>query len=185
LYLLLLLRFRLNFENCFKRRDNEFKLRIKYHTSKKWIANVLAHPINSINSILVADTHEIADYNKKNPNQPLKILDVRIITKNDWIRSESRNEFMIPLYSEMSLKLRENGLLDRIMANYSDPRDVRPPPLESDPVELTFDHVGVAFKICGAFLILASIIFMKEIIFYKLKQIMLRKILFFFINRFF
>jgi len=162
-----------------------YELRIRYHYSPNWIANVLAHPIHSNNYILIADTHEIADYNNKNPNQPLKILDVRIISKNDWIKSGTRSDFLNSLYSEMSLKLRENGLLDQIISKHFDPRDIRPPPLESDPVVLTLDHVGVTFKICGAFLMLAFIIFMKEITFKKLKQMLLRKILFYFLNRYF
>jgi len=178
-------RFRLSFENCFVKSNDPYKLRIRHHLSKNWIANVLANPIDSKNKILIADTHEIADYNKDNPNQPLKILDERIITKNEWIKSDSRSDFLVQLYSEMNMKLRENGLLDQIVSKYFEPRNIRPPPLKSDPVELTFDHVGVTFKICGAFLMLAFIILMKEITFKKLKQMLLRKILFYFINRYF
>jgi len=175
----------LDFKSCFVESHEPYELKIRYHYSKKWIANVLAHPIHSNNYILIADTHEIADYNKDNPNQPLKILDERIISKNDWIKTEAESNFLIPLYTDMNMKLRENGLLDNIIAKHFDPRDVRPPPLESDPVVLTLDHVGVTFKICGAFLMLAFIIFMKEITFKKLKQMLLRVILFYFINRYF
>jgi len=169
-----------------KNQSDDFELRIRTHRSSNWIAKILASPTDSGNKILVADTHEIADYNKKHPNQPLMILDERIIKYSDWMVTEGVfNKFLFPLYSEMSMKLRENGLLDRIIAKHFDPRDVRPPPLESDPVVLDFDRVGVAFKISGAFLSLAFIIFMKEITFKKMKQLLLRKILFYFLNRYF
>jgi len=176
------------FENgnyLIKNQSDDFELRIRTHRSFNWIANVLANPTDRGRKIIVADIHEIADYNKKHPNQPLKILDERIIKYNDWIfmTGAVNSKFLLPLYSDMSIKLRENGLLDRIIAKHFDPRDVRPPPLESDPVELSLDHVGVTFKICGAFLMLAFIIFMKEITFKKLKQLLLRRILFYILNR--
>jgi len=123
------------------------------------------NPIDKGNKILVADNHEIAEYNDKHPNQPLTIINERIIKINDWITGETYenpNAFLMPLYKKLSMKLRENGLLDRVTKKWFDVSKVRPPPLESEPVVLTWDHVAVAFKICGAFLFLAAIVFMTE-----------------------
>jgi len=140
-------------------------LRFRHHYAKDWIERVLANPTDKGNKVLVADNHEIADYNEKHPNQPLTIIDERIIKINEWIAGEygsKANEFLMPLYNKLTMKLRENGLLDRITAKWFDVSKVRPPPLENEPVVLTWDHVGVAFKICGAFLLLAAIFFMTE-----------------------
>jgi len=179
----LLQRFFLNFRNCLFIKENktDFELRIRSHSRNDWIERVLAHPADKGNKILVADLHEIANYNDKHPNQPLKILEERIMRINEWFSVKGHsNNFMIPLYSKMTLRLRENGLLDRIIAKWFDLQSVRPPPLESDPVVLTFDHVGFTFYISGAFLIVATIVFVLEIMFEKLKISLKRK----FINRY-
>jgi len=162
-----LCRFFLNFKRCDhrnSRKDNEYELRIRSHNARDWIERVLRNPADKGNKILVADLHEIADYNDKHPNQPLTIINDRIIKISEWIVGErgQSNEFLMPLYMKLNMRLRENGLLDRITAKWFDVSKVRPPPLESDPVVLTWDHVGVAFKICGAFLLLAAIVFMTE-----------------------
>jgi len=157
----------LNFESCFHRNDSksDYELRIRHHQSKNWIEGVLKNPTNKGSKILVADSHEIADYNDKHPNQPLTIIDNRIMRVNDWVVAElgsKANEFLMPLYMKLSMRLRENGLLDRITKKWFDISKVRPPPVESEPVVLTWNHVGVGFKICGAFLLLAAIVFMTE-----------------------
>jgi len=138
-------------------------LRIIYHQAKDWIERVTTNPIDKGNKILVADNHEIADYNDQHPNQPLTIINERIIKINEWIAGkENANEYLMPLYNKLSMRLRENGLLDRVTAKWFDVSKVRPPPLDSEPVVLTWDHVGVTFKICGTFLLLAAIVFMAE-----------------------
>jgi len=170
----------LNFKSCLLGGSkSDYELRIRSHDEKNWTERVLTHPADNRNKILVADSHEIADYNGKYPNQPLTIIDERIIKVNDWIavRTQS-NEFLMPLYDRESMRLRENGLLDRVTKKWFDVSKVRPPPLESEPVVLTWDHVGVAFKICGAFLLLASIVFMFEVLLIKrLKLMLLQKLI--------
>jgi len=154
----------LRFESCFLLQDKtDYELRIRSHKSKNWIERVLKNSTNNGNKILVADSHEVADYNDKHPNQPLTIIDERIMKVNDWISVfGGTNAFLMPLYDREAMRLRENGLLDRITKKWFDVSKVRPPPLESEPVVLTWDHVGVGFKVCGAFLLLAAIVFMAE-----------------------
>jgi len=154
----------LDFKSCLLiRNKDDFELRIRSHKSKNWIERVLKNPTDKGNKILVADSHEIADYNDKHPNQSLTIIDERIMKLNDWIDvyAES-NAFLMPLYDREAMRLRENGLLDKVTKKWFDVSKVRPPPVAKEPVVLTWDHVGGAFKICGAFLLLAAIVFMTE-----------------------
>jgi len=174
----------LKFETClWQRNKTDFELRIRHHVAKDWIKRVLKNPMDKGNKILVADSHEIADYNDQHPNQPLTIIDERIMKINDWIEvHQLSNDFLMPLYQREATRLRENGLLDRVTKKWFDILKVRPRPLENDPVVLTWDHVGVAFKICGAFLLLALIVFVFEVLFIKrLKLMLLQK----FIDRYF
>jgi len=152
----------LNFQCCLRSDcDSDHELRIRYHNSKDWIARVLENP-----------THEIADYNEKHPNKPIKILDERIIKLSDWITgNEKPHEYLNPLYNKIGTRLRENGLLDRIIEKWFDAKQVRPPPLDSEPQVLTFDHVGVAFKISAGFLILALVMFLLEVCYAKIKTV--------------
>jgi len=155
----------LRFRNCLVRNENAtgYELRIRQHHSSDWIENVMMNPSEAGKKILIADAYEIAEYNSKNPNQPLRILDERIIKINDWIVAASAtNAFLFPIYQKAAMRLRENGLLDRVIAKWFDSKKIRPPSLESDPKVLTFDNVGVAFKIGGGLLILAVFIFMLE-----------------------
>jgi len=157
----------LDFKSCFLINENkrDFELRIRHHESRDWIERVLTNPTDKGNKILFADSHEIADYNDKHPNQTLTIIDQRIIKISEWIVSkEKSNAFLMPLYMKLNMKLRENGLLDRITKKWFDVSKVRPPPLASEPVVLTWDHVGVGFKICGAFLLLAIVVFLFEVL---------------------
>jgi len=144
-----------------EKEDNELVIRL--HWTPNWIDLVLSTHRNRDELILIADSHEIADYNERHPNAPLKILDQRIIKVRDFPRGKWREaEFLNPLMKKAALRLSENGLLDRIIAKYVDPTKLRPPPLKSDPVVLTFDHVGVAFKIIGGFLAIAIFTFLLE-----------------------
>jgi len=157
----------LNFKNCIyiKRNRSDYDLRFRRHRARDWIEEVLMDPTDEGNKILVADNHEIAKYNDKHPNQPLTIINERIMKVNDWILGDwpsNPNAFLMPLYNDLSMKLRENGLLDRVTAKWFDVSKVRPPPLENDPIVMTWDQYGVGFKICGAFLLLAAIVFMTE-----------------------
>jgi len=163
------MRFHLSFRDCtVKRNLDDYDLRLRFHDAVDWIEMALSKDRNS--KVLVADTHEIADYNNKHPNAPLKIIEERIIKVSEWLTGTERaNEFLIPLYQKAELRLRENGLLDRIIAKWFNVQDVRPPPLESDPVVLTFDHVGVAFKICAGFIVLSLLTLIIEFIVSKLR----------------
>jgi len=157
----------LNFANCLiidkVKEENELEVRI--HSIYNWIDLVLSTHQNPNELILIADTHEIAGYNDKHPNAPLKILDHRIIKFRDFpIGRWTEHVFLIPLLRTAAIRLSENGLLERIIEKWVDLSNVRPPPLESDPVVLTFDHVGVAFKICAGFIILSLLTFIIEFI---------------------
>jgi len=113
----------LNFESCIHINENQtdYELRIRHHRAKDWIEKVLTNPKDKGNKILVADSHEIADYNGKYPNQPLTIIDERIIKVNDWIAVRDQpNEFLMPLYQREAIRLRENGLLDRVTKKWFD-----------------------------------------------------------------
>jgi len=141
------------------------ELKIRRHLARDWIELVLTNPKDRGNKILIADSHEIADYNLKHPDKPLKMLDERIMMFNDlFLVGKYHNEFdfLNSLLKKAALRLRENGLLDQIIAKYVDSKKLRPPPEESEPVVLTLDHVGVAFKLCGGFFALGLVVFMIE-----------------------
>jgi len=153
---------------------NENELQIRHHYTSDWIKNVMANPSEAGRKILIADAYEIADYNGKNPNQTLKILDERIIKVYDWIISnDASNAFLFPLYDKAALKLRENGLLDRLISKWFDSKKVRPQPIESEPIVLTFENVGIAFKIGGGLLVLAAFIFVLERLIMYLKALII------------
>jgi len=142
---------------------NEHELQIRHHYASDWIEKVMSNPSEAGRKILIADTYEIAEYNTKNPNATLKILDERIIKINDWlIGRDPSNAILFPIYQKAALKLRENGILSATIAMWFDSKQVRPPPQNAGPVVLTFDNVGVAFKIGGGLLIVANLIFMLE-----------------------
>jgi len=136
---------------------------------------VLSNDKNRDNVILIADNHEIAAYNDKHPDQPLKILDQRILQFNDFIGWESQN--LVPIYKKAAERLRENGLLEKLNARWIRLENVRPPPIAIEPKVLTFDHVGVAFKLSGGFFVLAFILFVYEVSNVKLRTFLLRKML--------
>jgi len=153
----------LDFRNCLQlgRNKSDFELRFnRSSTRSDWIELALRNQPKRNELILIADSHEIADYNDKHPNQPLKILDRRIIRFSDFLGKE--HAFMNPLFKKTFVRLLENGLLERIIEKWVDLVKVRPPPLESEPKVLTFDHVGVAFKIAGGFLALSVVTFVFE-----------------------
>jgi len=148
-------------------RKVESNLKLKLHRSIEWIDLVLSNRTDRNKIVLVADSHEIADYNGKHPNAPLKIIDRRIFRFHDFIGMEV--EKLIPIYIKATSKLLENGLLERIITKWVDLSKIRPPQEESDPIVLTFDHVGFTFYISGAFLILAAIVFLLELSLRKFK----------------
>jgi len=160
------LRFYLNFRNCLvdERNKSDYELRIRHHLASNWIAKVMANlTADRDKIILIADTYEIATYNANNSNQPLKILDERIIKYADWVTGKyNSNGYLYQLYQKAAVKLRENGLLAQITENWLKINEIRPPPQKAEPKALIFDHVGVAFKISGGLLILAVVSFILE-----------------------
>jgi len=152
--------------------SDEYTLKLRLHSSSDWMSKVIS--LGHEGKVLVADTHEIAAYNEKHPDRPLKILDERIIKFNEFIGMDL--EYLIPIYIKSAGRLRENGLLDRAIEKWFDAKQVRPPPLESEPQVLTFDHVGVAFKISAGFLILALVMFLLEVCYAKMKKSLLGKL---------
>jgi len=167
------LRYELNLTDCYKvGKQDDYRLRLRRHSSADWISLVLSNQKNRDKVILIADNHEIAAYNDKHPDQPLEILDQRILQFNDFIGME--NQHLIPIYVKATERLRENGLLEKLNSRWIHLENVRPLAVATDPKVLTFDHVGVAFKLSGGFLVLALILFVYEVSNVKLRTLLLR-----------
>jgi len=151
-------------KNCMliKEAKDDYDLNIRAHARSDWVDFVFATHEDRDKIILIADSHEIADYNDKHPGAPLKILDQRILKFNDFIGVDKEHEYLIPLYIKAAKRLQENGLLERVIAKWIDLENIRPPEEESDPVVLTFSHVNFIFIICGAFLAFSAFVFVLE-----------------------
>jgi len=173
------LRYELNLTDCAYKFENvtDFRLKLKLHSSIDWISLVLSNQTNRDKVILIADNHEIAAYNDKHPDQLLKILDQRILQFNDFICTRMQYKHLVPIYNKAAERLRQNGLLERLNARWIHLENVRPLPIASEPKVLNFDHVGVAFKLSGGFLVLAFIFFVYEVSNVKLRTFLLRKML--------
>jgi len=114
------------------------------------------------NSVLVADSFQIAEYNKQHPEDPLNILDEVIIGSFGFLTDERIHSYMMTALYKAGMRLRENGMLDRIIDKWIDLRNIRPAPLPSEPKVLTLTAIEVAFKIYGYSNVICSIAFVME-----------------------
>jgi len=165
----------LNFTQCFYRNTSDadsYELVIKkvrpfyleYYGFRKWNNSTLQAYLNAPNneSVLVADSYQIAEYNQQHPKDPLKILDEVIVGSYSFLSDPRLHSYMLEALHKAGMRLRENGILDRIIDKWVDLRNVRPAPPESEPKVLTLTAIGVAFKIYGFFIALCVIFFAIE-----------------------
>jgi len=163
----------LNFFTCLCRNTSDpYELMIKKVNSffleqfghRQWKDSTLTAYLNAPNneSVLVADSFQIAEYNKQHPENPLKILDEVIIGSYGLLSNHFMHSYMLDAFQNTGMRLRENGILDKIINKWIDLRNVRPAPPESEPKVLTLTAIGVAFKIYGFFIALCVIVFANE-----------------------
>jgi len=115
-------------------------------------------------SVLVADSYQIAAYNKLHLKEPLNILDEVIVESYGLFNLKMDYPIILPILGKFGKKLRENGLLDRIISKWIDLKMMKPPPQESEPMVLTLDHLGIGFKLYAIAISLAMIGFISEVL---------------------
>jgi len=163
----------LNFFTCFYRNTSDpFELVIKkissfyleWHGYRQWNDSTLPAYLNAPNneSVLVADSFQIAEYNQQHPEDPLNILDEVIVGSYGLLSGSNMHFYVMEALHKTGMRLRENGILDRIINKWIDLRNVRPEPPESEPKVLTLTAIGVAFKIYGFFIAFCMIGFAIE-----------------------
>jgi len=137
---------------------------LEYLGYRQWSDSTLPAYLNAPNneSVLIADFFQIAEYNKQHPEDPLKILDEVIIGSYSLLSSEAVPSYVIEALQNDGTRLRENGMLDRIINKWIDFRNIRPALAERKPKVLTLAAIGVAFKIYGFFIALCVIGFAIE-----------------------
>jgi len=139
---------------------------LEFIGTKYWNDSTLPAYLNAPNSesVLIADSFQIADYNEQHPEDPLKILDEVIIGFYDSLHYDKFSLPVMNYFGKSVMGLRENGMLDRIIAKWIDLKNVRPPPPEpEEPKVLTLSSIGVGFKIYAASILICLLAFALEI----------------------
>jgi hypothetical protein len=103
--------------------------------------------------------------NKTEGKTRLKLLDQRIYTQHLGLVFD-HHHFLHPLFDKNILRLVDGGIISywdlnlRVRYNY----DWKPP--DSEPVILTLDHLSVGFLVWVIALVISSVGFLGEIVFY-------------------
>jgi len=141
-------RFTWNVLNCFYKKDSEFDAEIVTGVYT-WKSSVMMSYQNDSrcpeNCVLIADSYQIAAYNEKHPNAPLRILDERI--KGYYESLFGEHYFLAPILEKAVPFFTESGVINHIMSKYSDLKMLRPSPGSKRPQVMTMNHLGINFKI--------------------------------------
>jgi len=129
-------------------------------------------------SILVAESFDIADYNERNPINPLKVLDERITEVKTNLINDYKQFVLWPLIERVGQRLTESGILNRLIGKWIHLENLRPQPERGKPKVLGMKHVGVGFKVYGMSLGISLFVFVLE----RLKPFIKIKIVHYFID---
>jgi len=120
--------------------------------------------------ILVADNYQIADYNQRNPNKPLNVLNIPITSFRElFFNFPGLILFLIPSIEDSAKLFAENGITDKIIVKWIhlDAMNFR---VEAEqPKVLTLFHLKIGFKIHYAFLSVALFVFFIELLILECK----------------
>jgi len=162
-------RFHLNTSTCFfpdERKVNELPIKTNEFAESTWHESILQPYLDSMQlkseSILVAESFDIAEYNTRNPNNPLKVLDERIIEKRTSFIYDPEQFVLLTLIEKRGKLLSENGILHKLIAKSVHLENLKPQPEPEDPKVLGMKHVGVGFKIFGMSLGISLFVFVLE-----------------------
>jgi len=150
----------------------------------QWNESILQPYLDSMQlksqSILVAESFDIAEYNTRNPDKPLKVLDERITEISFSFIGETDHFVLLTLIERVGQRLTENGILHRLIAKWIHLENLRPQPEPEKPKVLSMKHVGVGFKVFGMSLGISLFVFVLE----RLKPFIKIKIVHYFIDLF-
>jgi len=136
-------------------------------------------------SILVAESFDIADYNERNPNNPLKVLDERITGTSMGFLGDVDQVALLTLIERVGQRLTENGVFNQLIGKSIHLENLRPQPEPEKPKVLGMKHVGVGFKVYGMSVGLSMLGFVLEKLLFKTICFIRATIAHFFIDLYF
>jgi len=149
----------------------------------EWYESILQPYMDSLQlksgSILVAKSFLIAEYNERNPNNPLKVLDERITETSMDLIDDPDHFILLALIDRVGQRLTENGILHQLIRKWIHLENLRPKLEPEKPKVLSMKHVGVGFKIYGISVGLSLFVFVLE----RIKLFIKAKIVHFLISR--
>jgi len=126
-------------------------------------------------SILIADTFQIIDFHKKNPNQTLLIMKETIVSFYGGIRLISQY-FSPAIIKKAIANLTENGIISHELSEMNESKFFNPQPEPKEPEVLTLSQLAVGFKLYGYCLGLIFVVLFAEFVVFKVrKALMLRR----------
>jgi len=124
---------------------------------------------NSSNVILITNTFDVINYNKQNPLSPMRILpeEERFMRVYEGFHT-TQDYFLMPSLMRAIEQLKQNGIIDRIMAKYYDKSYIYPPPPEGEPEVLTLGQTAFAFKLLAICVSFSFAVFVVEVDYKKI-----------------
>jgi len=98
--------------------------------------------------ILIADAHQIINYNEQHPDAPLLVLKERIVSLLEGI-SGLDARFLTTILKDSMERFKESGIPDKIFREAFDFSQLDPPEAEKEPEVLTLEQVTIGFKLVG------------------------------------